>query len=257
MHRIIMNEILQNPNLSLFFDSSRMAFREEQRFRLNVGGEKRKAGRRMLVISTHGLTPEARLDLRRRYLETFARTSVSFPLKERATHLMTRIDERVFNFGRFVVNFLPRFRRKAYQPPRGRALEVVVALSLAEEAKLQEYLGNILRRRARTIGKFRMEGHQFSEGKIDRNRTRGGGHNCSSWIATAPIGPAGEPLLELLGGRREVEVATNPGWWTSWLAAFAPEERIPVVLHWTPEPLEVALAKLADGQNFEWNFNRH
>ena len=240
-----------------FFDPHRMAWVEDVKFRLTVRGEKIKTGRRLLVISTHNLNAVERDLLRARYLDAFGRGYVSFPLKERAKHLMTRIDERVFNNGRAVVNWIPRFRTKSFAVPRSRALEVMVRLRDEEDARLQAYLRNIKQNRMRTIGPFTMEGHQYTTGKLDHNVTLKGGHNCSSWIALAPLGTNDEALLELLGGDRALEVATNPGWWTNWLAAAAPADRIPQVLHWTDLPLAEALASIAPGKNFAWDFNRH
>jgi len=240
-----------------FFDPARMAWVEDVRFRLRVGPEKKRAGRRLLVVSTHELGPAEESALRARYLAAFGENSVSFPLKERGKHLMTRIDARIFNYGRAFVNWIPQFRTKAYRLPKARTLEVMLRLHPEEFARLQTYLANIKRRRARTIGPFTMEGHQHTRGKLDDNRTVKGGHNCSSWIAFSPIGDEFLSLLETLGGSREHEVATNPGWWTSWLAAAAPPERIPFVIHWTPEPLREALAKIETGKNFNWDFNRH
>jgi hypothetical protein len=242
--------------MNRFFNSRHMALVEDVRFRIRVRGEKSRASRKLLVVSTHGLGPDELEELRKNYLDSFGRAHVSFPLKERAKHLLTRIDSRVFNFGRFVVNWLPQFRRKSYQVPRSRVLEVVLRLSGQEDARLQEYLGNILRSRSATIGKFRMEGHQYTNGLLDDNVTLKGGHNCSSWIATAPLGEK-QALLELLGGDRALEIGTNPGWWTNWLAATASDERVPVILHWTHEPLGQALAKIQPGENFSWDFNRH
>jgi hypothetical protein len=226
-------------------------------FRLRVRGEKIRTARNLLVVSTHGLSSAELAALRESYLAHFRSGFVSFPLKERASHLMTRIDERVFNFGRFVINWLPQFRIKKYAVPRGRALEMMVRLSPEENDRLQAYLGNILENRARTIGKFKMDGHQFTTGAIAHNVTLRGGHNCSSWIATAPIGPSDEALMELLGAERTEEIGTNPGWWTNWLAVAAPPERLPFVIHWTPKPLAEALREIAPGENFTWDFNRH
>jgi hypothetical protein len=240
-----------------FFDPGHMAWVEDVRFRLHVAGEKKKTGRRLLVISTHGMGEEEKAALRARYLASFAHGWVSFPLKERGKHLMTRIDGRIFNYGRAFVNWIPQFRTKAYKLPRARTLEVMVRLTPAEHENLQAYLRNIKRSRRRTIGPFTMEGHQYSRGRIDDNRTLRGGHNCSSWIAFAPIADGGQSLMEALGGSREVEVGTNPGWWTNWLAAAAPAARVPFVLHWTPLPLGEALAGISPSQNFKWDFNRH
>jgi hypothetical protein len=240
-----------------FFDPSHMAWVEDVRFRLHVAGKKHKTGRRLLVISLHGLSDAAREELRARYLEAFGRGFVSFPLKERAKHLMTRIDARIFNYGRAFVNWIPQFRTKAYRLPRARSLEVMVKLTPQEDENLQTYLRNIKLRRGRTIGPFTMEGHQFTRGKLTDNRTLKGGHNCSSWIAFAPIAEEETSLLEALSGSRDVEVATNPGWWTNWLSAAAPADRVPFVLHWTPLPLKEALAQISPSQNLNWDFNRH
>ncbi len=240
-----------------FFDPQQMAWIDDVKFRLTVRGQKVKTGRKLLVISTHGLSEADRRALTEKYLRNFETGWISFPLKERASHLMTRIDRRVFNFGRFVVNWIPRFRRKLYSIPRSRALEVMLKITPQEEEKLQRYLGNILKNRSKTIGKFRMEGSQFSRGTLGDNRTLHGGHNCSSWIATAPIGSNEQPLLELLGGDRELEIGTNPGWWTNWLAATAPADRVPFVIHWTPLSLEAAKSAIVSGASFSWDFRRH
>ncbi len=240
-----------------FFDPKQMAWIEDVKFRLTVRGEKIKTGRKLLLISTQGLSDGERQVLTDLYLRNFESGWISFPLKERASHLMTRIDRRVFNFGRFVVNWIPRFRRKSYSVPRSRALEVMLKIAPHEEEKLRIYLNNILKNRRKTIGKFRMEGSQFSKGNLRDNRTLTGGHNCSSWIATAPIGNNDQPLLELLGGDRDLEIGTNPGWWTNWLAATAPADRVPFVIHWTPLPLETAKAAIASGASFNWDFRRH
>jgi len=237
-----------------FFNPSHMSWVEDQRFRLTVRGEKVRSSRRVLVVSTHGLSPDDFVKLEKAYLAE--NKNLSFPLKERAKHLHTRIDGEIYNFGRAVVNWIPRFRRKAYRAPRRRALEVNLRLEPEENARLREYLGNILSRRRRTIGGFNMSGHQFTNGKIDNNLPLAGAHNCSSWIATAPL-REGAALLEILGGDRALEIGTNPGWWTSWLAAAAPADPIPFIIYWTPEPLAAALAPLAPGTNFPWDFNRH
>lgn len=242
--------------LESFFDSTNMALVDDVKFRITVRGEKKKTGRPMLVVSTYGLTDEEKQKLLNRYLETFEKNWVSFPLKERASHLMTRIDQRVFNFGRFLINWIPRFRRKKFQIPRSPTLETMVRLEPQEWKNLKEYLENILRQRSKTIGGFRMDGTQYSNAKINDNRPIRGKHNCSSWIATAPIGSNQEALLELLGGDRDLEIGTNPGWWTNWLTATATQERVPFVIHWTPKPLEKALSEIPSGANFSWDFRR-
>ncbi len=91
----------------------------------------------------------------------------------------------------------------------------------------------------------------------NRPLTLKSGHNCSSWIATAPLGENREALLELLGTNRHCEIGTNPGWWTNWLAAAASPERVPFVILWTNEPIATVLARdLHPERGLTWDFNR-
>lgn len=240
-----------------FFDSRHMALVERKRFKVTLHGEKLQAFRSVIVISTFGLGRAEISALEKKYLAEFGSSFISFPLKERAKHLITRIDGNLYNFGRAVVDWLPRFRVKKYSAPRERTLEVMLRLEPGEIEKLRLYLQNIRQNRARTIGGFSMAGQQLTTGKLAQNLPLSGGHNCSSWIATAPVGAGGEPLLEILGGSRELEVGTNPGWWASWLSAAGSMERIPFLLHWTPQPLAKALAEIIPGERFLWDFNRH
>jgi hypothetical protein len=238
----------------------RFAKVSDQRFRIRVRGKKIRTSRDIWVVSTNGLSARDRAEMTKRYLEKFGERTVSFPLRERASHLMTRIDGRLFNFGRFVVNWIPRFRRKRYLVSSGRVLETILSLSQEEYEKLQRYLANILENRSKTIGRFGMEGCQFTNNRIGDNRPSEGQrkrHNCSSWIATAPISQGEKSLLEAMGGCREDEVATNPGWWTSWILATVTGERMGPIVLWTPVPLEVELEKLEAGHNFPWDFNKH
>lgn len=227
---------------------------EDVRFRLRVRGEKVKTGRPLLVISTHDMPAETLERLRRAYLEF---EGISFPLKERAKHTMVRIDDRVYNFGRVVINWLPTFRKLKLRLG-GRKLEVMLALDKEENRLMREYLGNIKRRRARVLGGFHMEGCLESRGRLNDNRPPAGfRHNCTSWVATAPVGQGGRALIEVLGGDRSLDVGRNPGWWASWLAAAASAERVPFLIHWTTEPLADALKGIKSGANFEWDFYRH
>lgn len=229
---------------------------EDVRFRLRVREEKRRGARKLLVISTANLTEKEKESLKEAYFLD-QKNHISFPMKERGKHLKVRIEGNVYNFGRFVINLIPRFRTRKLRIPSSKTLEVVLSLKDSENEKLGIYLNNIKRNRRKTIGAFHMDGHQFTNGKIDNNLAHKNGHNCSSWIGTAPIGETNEPLMEILGGDRSLEVSTNPGWWTNWLAATAPEERVPYIIYWTQEPLEVAIREVQSGKNLEWDFYRH
>lgn len=235
---------------------SNTAVVENVQFRLRVQDEKRKTGRKLLIISTDNLDLDQKLQLEKAYWLDQSE-HISFPMKERGKHLKVRIEKNVYNFGRFIVNFIPRFRTKKWRMPEGKALEVVLSLTDSENEKLGIYLNNIKKRRARTIGGFHMEGFQYSNGKIDDNLAHKNGHNCSSWIGTAPLGESYEPLIEVLGGNRSMQVATNPGWWTNWLAAYAPDERIPYIIYWTNKSLSEALSTIQSGTNLDWDFYRH
>ncbi|MCO5142237.1 MAG: hypothetical protein M9962_04005 [Oligoflexia bacterium] len=225
------------------------------KFRINVRGNKIKTGRDLLVISTYGLDTKK---VKEKYLKTLMNHSVSFPMRERGKHLKVRINDKVYNFGRFVINWIPRFRTRQYRTPWSRALETVILLSDQEKKNLDLYLKNIKRRRRKVIGGFSMESSAYTKGELYANRTANGLHNCTSWIATAPIGENNKPLLELLGGDRELPFYTNPGWFTSWIAATADAKRLPFVIYWTSEPLEQVLSKdIRSGSNFPWDFNKH
>lgn len=232
------------------------------RFSVRVAEEKRKTGRSLLVISTHNQSRQGLELIREAYLSSMANGCISFPIPERSLHLYTRIGSEAFNFGhwgRFFGIYLAHFRQRRFRVPKSRALEVVLKLEPLETERLSAYVSHILRNRFRVIGKFDQQGTQFTHATLTNNRPteKGKGHNCSSWIATAPLGPNNEPLLEILGGSRSVEVGTNPGWWTSWLAAMAPAERIPFVIHWTNRPMSEVLATEAISERrFPWDFNR-
>lgn len=230
------------------------------KFKLNIRGEKRKTGRNLLVVSTHGLDANLFAAVRRAYLADLGQGHISFPVKERSEHLYTRVGEHVYNFGhwgRFLGHWFAHYRRRRLRITKRRALEVVLRLEPIEEARLGEYIGHIRRRRRKVLGHFDQQGTQLTRGELHCNLPLAGGHNCSSWIATAPIGENREALLELLGGDRALEIGTNPGWFTNWLAATAPAERIPFVILWTPLPLEHALRTQAfPERRLEWDFHR-
>jgi hypothetical protein len=230
------------------------------KFRMNVRGTKVKTARRLVVVSTHGLDAKLFARVRDAYLSDLGRGYVSFPIRERSEHLYTRLGEHIYNFGhwgRFFGRWLAHFRKRKFRVPRRRALEVVLRLEEREMERLELYVRNILRGRRKVLGHFDQEGTQATRSLPSNNLPLSGGHNCSSWIATAPLGENNEPLLELLGGDRALNIGTNPGWFTNWLAATAPAERLPFVILWTSLPIDEALGtEVFPERNLPWDFYR-
>ena len=98
-------------------------------------------------------------------------------------------------------------------------------------------------------------GYQFTEGKIDNNRTLKKGHNCTLGI-NCPYRRRWSTSLELLGTERKHEIGTNPGWWNSWILSNAPEGRIPFVIYWDHLPLEKLKSTILSKELMPWDFRR-
>lgn len=228
------------------------------RFRHKDESQKNLADRRLLVVSTHGLSNAQKDQLKTDYLNLLTGGTVSFPLKERATHMLVRFDDTIYNFGFWPVPQFPKFRVSEYQLPSAERLESVVLLSKVEDTRLLRYIREIREDRPQVLGRFNYQGDARARGQINDNRSLGCGHNCTTWIASAPIGARGETLLNLLQAEGAVPwIAQNPGWFTSWLTASAPSERVPLLVYFTDRPLQQALeSKVRSNQIFEWDFNR-
>ncbi|MGE0616269.1 MAG: hypothetical protein AB7P04_11575 [Bacteriovoracia bacterium] len=224
-------------------------------FQAAPGAETITSSRKVLVISTAGLTPEQAAQIGKEYAECMARGTVSFPLGEAGGHLYTRLGTNVYaSYGSFT--------ESAYAMG-GRRLEAVVALNPQEEIKLRYYVENAKKNRDAVVGSTDYYGTGAAvgnvEGKLTSNRVVGqGGHNCTSWMCTAPIGQNGQKLLELAGAGIPMEVHTNPGWWSYYLTGAAKAERLPVVSFWTEQSLADAQTMVRSGQAFpNWNFGLH
>lgn len=228
------------------------------RFRHKDENQKNQSDRRMLVISTEGLSPAQKAELKNDYMNTVLASTVSFPLKERSRHLFVRVHESVPDLNIWLSQRLPYFAMKNYELPTTERIEPVVLLSAVEEGRLRKYVDNVRRDWKGTLGRYNYEGSPNSRGRLDDNAALDCGHNCTSWIATAPIGAKGESLLQLMGNEGAVPwIAQNSGWFASWLTASAPAERIPYVVLWTHRPLQDVLkANVRSGEVFEWDFNR-
>jgi hypothetical protein len=234
-------------------------------FKKKLESSKNTSLRPVLVLSFHGLTNPQKEQLLADYRDLMTGPYVSFYLWERTTHLFFQNDGKFYDFGFWVIPFFGRelktkfyrFRDREIKLPNSRRLEPVVAVSAAEKANLTAYFGNLFRKGYRKmLGPYFDPGSQASVAKIDDNRGNPG-HNCTSWITTAPIGENGECFIELLGTTRGHQIGTNPGWWAHWMLYFASPERVPFVNYWSPEPLAEILAKqVVPGQPIAWDYNK-
>lgn len=234
-------------------------------FKKKPESSKNTSLRPVLVLSFHGLSAAEKDQLLADYRDLMTGPFVSFYLWERTTHLFFQNDGKFYDFGFWVIPFMGRefktkfyrFRDRVIKLPNSRRLETVISLSAAEKANLATYTANLFRiGYRRMLGKYFDPGSQVSVGKLEDNRGNPG-HNCTSWITTAPIGEKGECLIELLGSNRGHQIGTNPGWWAHWMLYSATPERVPLVIYWSPDPLSEILAnQVVAGQPIKWDFNK-
>lgn len=200
-------------------------------------------------------------------LDLLEQGTVSFPAWEKATHLFLRLGRWVYDNGFFVLpgifhwGDIPiwryRFKRTRYPLPRSRRLETVLRLNEDEIARLQTYIANILQDRKKVLGEYDHGGSQKTRASVTDNQSLDKGHNCTSWLSTAPVGPRGEALLEILGGHRDEEIGTNPGWWYTFLLSQTDEDRVPLVIYWTSSSLEKALREeVRRDEMISWDYLR-
>jgi hypothetical protein len=231
---------------------------EDVRFRFPVesGSGERLGSRSVVVIVKGNLGDEAWRRLSADYVRAVARGTVSFPIGESPGHLYTRIGDKSYDF-------MGSVDMSVYYSSEGGRLEPIVSLTAAEEARLRTYVRNATDDPGRVLGSFDSgEGAASGStgGRLGSNRPRRGGeeHNCTSWIACAPVGTDGRSLFELAGARASDVVHTNPGWWTVYLSAAPRARRVPYVIYWAEEStLTVALERVRPGQVLVWNFNPH
>jgi hypothetical protein len=214
---------------------------------------RRTGKKKVMMISLAGLSQTKKEALRKDYLKYFSDGTISFPLGESAGHLYTRL-------GAKTKDFISSVDTSAYRLPSSERLETLMELTPAEFQRTQTYVKNSMKDLDKTIGGFDYDGVKGkTEGKIDANKPvdSSQGHNCTSWICTAPVGDKGESLYRLAGATMANEVHTNPGWWSSWLAAGAESNRVPVVVYWTDQPIKDAKAARIQRGKFSWNFDLH
>ncbi len=221
-----------------------------ERIKFNFNGQ--PGGRRdVYAISLGGLSEEKKADLINDYLAAVSENSISFPLSEQAGHLYTR-------FGNKSYDFLGGLDADAYPMPWSNRLETFVELEADEFMRLRTYMQNADDNVDEVIGDFTMSGAtDGTNGLLTNNRAINGGHNCTSWICTAPIGDGGEALHELTGAPLANNLHTNPGWWSSWLSNYAHRDRIPFLFYLSNDPIDDVTHRFSNPDNFDWAFGEH
>jgi len=222
-------------------------------------GKVTKRKRNVLVLTTNGLSEADQAKLQQEYLDSLSAGTVSFPLGEGAGHLYTRVGNQTTDF-----YFGSNAQLNAYRLPGSPRLEPFIALRPEEELRLRAYMDGASTKGSQVIGPSNYQGAADGKtaGKLRNNRPTGrGGHNCTSWMCTAPVAYNEAPLMTLVGaGDPANEVHTNPGWWSNWLTGGAPGDRVPFVAYWNSnQPLEqITAQEVKEGQPFrDWNFALH
>ncbi|CAN0137085.1 unnamed protein product, partial [Phaeothamnion confervicola] len=207
--------------------------------------------REVLVLAREGLTEANAEMFRRDYVDTIGCDTISFPLREGAEHLRTRIGALTFALS-------PEgLRVDDYQAPRPRRrrLEAVLRLESAEMWNLRRAVGAILDNTLAVLGPITLDaGSRRTTARIDDNRPLDGGeHNCTTWITLAPLGTAGEDLATLAQMPAHWTSHDNPGWWSMFLTGASRSPRAGLVVYWTDKSLHEE--PCASGVPIPWDFN--
>lgn len=209
--------------------------------------------RPVLFISLKDVDPE-KISLLKKSYDDLHQGFVSFPIKERSKHLMVRYADQIYNFGYWPIPWVSQFRVWPSRMPQRATIETMVPTLTDEQKKLIQYINNIKKNKRRVLGGFHNEGFQQTNNTLVNNRAFKQGHNCSSWISTAPISKDNKAFLEELGGTREHLIGTNPGWWSAWLLSQA--KRDIFAIYWDTLLIDEMLERI-DQENFLiWDFKR-
>ncbi|MEM7645282.1 MAG: hypothetical protein AAF203_00100 [Pseudomonadota bacterium] len=224
------------------------------KFSLKEKRRRKHTGERdLLFVSLHGLTDDQK-DKVLRSFDKHRHNWISFPIKERSKHLMVRFRNNIYNFGYWPIPWFSQFRVWPSRLPQRATIETVTYLENQEKDRLKNYIENIRRHKRKTIGKFHNDGYQKTNNTLVNNRTEKRGHNCTSWIATAPISEESKSFMEELGADRSFNIGTNPGWWSAWL--LSQSERSTFAIYWDTQPLEKMKKRIGEEGYFEWDFRR-
>ena len=229
-------------------------------FQLKKKWRKHASHRPVFVLSTHGMSRRELNDRTKRLNEILDQGTISFPTKERYVHLLMRKGGRNHSYGWLINSWFPLglYRTIRYKIPRTRRIEPVFKLSETEMKNLDTYIANIRRKGyRRMLGWYTFDGDMKTVGKLDDNRGLTRGHNCTTWITSAPIGENGETVSELSGVQPTQHVTSNIGWWNCFLASNAPLGRVPFIIYWSPQPMDKILSdEVISNLSFKWDFKK-
>ncbi len=227
------------------------------KFKVNQSGFNTAKSRKVLAISTAGMASADVDAMTSDYAKAFARGTVSWPLGEDAGHLHTR-------FGTKTMDYYGWFNINEYRSSPKR-LEPFMVLSPGEELNLRTYMQSAKDHISTTVGSKNYEGVVSGEtvGHLDNNLpiNANEGHNCTSWLCTAPIGEtSGAPVLELMGATKSYNIHTSPSWWSMYVSGIGRSERVPFVAYWDNSLDKAAMTSRlqnAVDDAFQWSFNAH
>jgi hypothetical protein len=236
------------PGVVTLVDNVEFAFADDAG---QVAATKAKSKRKVLNISYQKLSGEDRKKLIKDYLETVGSGTLSFPSSEGGGHLYVRLGTKSFDN-------LFEIRTGDYRAPSSDRLEPLLTMNSDEELRVRRYFENAVKNYEKVVGPFDYEGatRGKTNARINDNRplTKTEGHNCTSWLCTAPIAKSKQSFIEVVGATPSMELHTNPGWWNSWLVGKAPQERVPYVVFWDLENRGL----IESGKPISsWNFDRH
>lgn len=213
-------------------------------------------GRRdVYIVSLKGLSDNQKKAFFDDYFAATSENTISFPMSSGGGHLYTRVGDKSFNF-----YFSADVDMDAYPIPSSDRLETFLELESDEFLRLRKYVDNGVNDGDKLLGDSGYNGVTGNtRNSLTNNRPTSSSqsHNCTSWLCTAPIGDGGEAVHNIAGAPRTHNIHTNPGWWTSWLANYAPRERVPFVFYFTEDSMAQATQKVSGAQTFDWNFSTH
>lgn len=231
---------------AVVFDDIKFSLKEKRRKRYTKE-------RPLIMVSLYEVSDDDKEKLKTIFDE-YRSSMISFPIKERSKHLMVHFQDNIINFGYWPIPYFSKFRVWPSKLPSRATIEPVVPMLEAERKKLRVYIDNIIKKKTKVIGHFHNEGYQETKNTLEDNRAFKRGHNCSSWIATAPISENGQAFLEELGTKRKHLYGTNPGWWSAWLLSSA--NRNVAALYWDLIPLDEMKNRIDKDRFFTWDFKR-
>ncbi|GAB4013863.1 MAG: hypothetical protein Fur0010_11140 [Bdellovibrio sp.] len=223
------------------------------------------SGRRNIYpISISGLSKDQLQNFKKDYLAAVSENTISFPLKEKAGHLNTRVGKDVVDF-----YFGSNVSKSVYEFPSYSKLEPLFEFEPDEFLRFRQYMENGINNGRELLGASGYDGVKGKTGgRIDMNRagefdSQGNfvpgreSHNCTSWLCTAPVGDNGEAIHDLAGAPRSHEIHTNPGWWTMWLVNYGKKKRSPFAVYYTDGSLDNVEQSIRENGHLKWDFNVH